>query len=62
MRRAHLSGVQVARAFGAQVFATVLPDKADIVNGFHATPIDYRRLSVEQYVAAHTEGYGFDIV
>ena len=54
--------VQIARAFGAEVFATVSPEKAEIVRGFGATPIDYRRFSVEQYVAEHTGGRGFDIV
>lgn len=54
--------VQIARAFGAEVFATVSPEKAEIVRGFGATPIDYRRFSVDQYVAEHTRGRGFDIV
>jgi NADPH2:quinone reductase len=54
--------VQLARAYGAEVFATVSPAKAEIVKGFGATPIDYQRVSLEQYVAAHTEGRGFDIV
>ena len=54
--------IQIARAFGAEVFATVSPDKAKLVEGFGATPIDYRSISVEEYVAAHTDGVGFDIV
>ena len=54
--------VQVARAFGAEVFATVSPGKRNIVEGFGASPIDYRSASVEEYVAAYTEGKGFDIV
>jgi NADPH2:quinone reductase len=54
--------VQIARAFGAEVFATVSPDKKKIVEDFGATPIDYRALSVEQYVAQATDGQGFDIV
>ena len=54
--------VQLARAFGAEVFATVSPDKKKIVEDFGATAIDYRSLSVEEYVAAHTGGKGFDIV
>jgi NADPH:quinone reductase len=32
------------------------------VEEFGATPIDYRALSAEQYVAIHTEGQGFDAV
>lgn len=54
--------VQLARAYGAKVFATVSPEKKSIVKGFGATPIDYRSSSVEDYVAAITEGKGFDIV
>jgi NADPH:quinone reductase-like Zn-dependent oxidoreductase len=54
--------VQVARAFGADVFATVSSVKKHIVEGFGATPIDYRACSVAEYVQAHTSGLGFDIV
>lgn len=53
--------VQIARAFGAQVFATVSPDKAWIVSSFGATPIDYKALSREEYVAQYTGCAGFDI-
>jgi NADPH:quinone reductase len=54
--------VQIARAYGAKVFATVSPAKKKIVEGFGATPIDYRSTSVEDYVAASTGGAGFDII
>jgi NADPH:quinone reductase len=54
--------VQLAKAFGAEVFATVSPDKQHVVEEFGATAIDYRTLSTEQYVAIHTEGQGFDVV
>jgi NADPH:quinone reductase-like Zn-dependent oxidoreductase len=54
--------VQLAKAFGAEVFATVSPDKQHIVEQFGATPIDYRSVTPEQYVALHTAGEGFDIV
>jgi NADPH:quinone reductase len=54
--------VQIARAFGAEVFATVSPEKRVIVERYGATPIDYRAASAEEYVAAHTDGKGFDIV
>src|SRR5579859_3635850 len=54
--------VQVARAFEAEVFATVSPDKSSIVENFGASPIDYRSVSVEEYIAASTGGRGFDIV
>lgn len=54
--------IQIARAHGAEVFATVSPEKRKIVEDFGATPIDYRSSSMEEYVAAHTAGKGFDIV
>ena len=54
--------VQLAVAFGAEVFATVSAEKAEIVRGFGATPIDYRSVSVKDYVAMHTGGSGFDAV
>ena len=55
-------GVQLARARGAEVFATVSPEKKAIVESYGAVPIDYRSTNVEQYVAAHTSGEGFDVV
>jgi len=54
--------VQIAVAYGAEVFATVSAEKRKIVEGFGATAIDYRANSVEEYVAATTGGEGFDVV
>ena len=54
--------VQLARALGAQVFATVSADKRKIVESYGASAIDYRTTKVEAYVAEHTGGEGFDIV
>ena len=54
--------VQLAAARGAQVFATVSPEKKVVVESYGAVPIDYRSTSVEQYVAQHTGGEGFDVV
>lgn len=54
--------LQIARAYGAHVFATVSSEKKKIVENFGATPIDYRSSSVEEYVAVNTAGKGFDIV
>jgi NADPH2:quinone reductase len=54
--------VQIARAFGADVFATGSAGQQAIIEGFGATFIDYRKSSVEEYVAEHTAGEGFDIV
>ncbi|SAK50875.1 zinc-containing alcohol dehydrogenase superfamily protein [Caballeronia temeraria] len=57
----HVS-VQLARALGAHVFATASERDHAYVHSLGATPIDYRTTSVEQYVAAHTNGAGFDLV
>jgi len=54
--------IQLAKSFGAEVFATVSPEKEHIVKRFGAVSIDYRSLSTAEYVARHTEGQGFDIV
>lgn len=54
--------VQLAKSFGAEVFATVSADKQRTVEEFGATTIDYRTLSTEQYVDLHTKGQGFDVV
>ena len=54
--------VQLAKSFGADVFATVSPAKEHIVRGLGAVSVDYHSLSTTEYVALHTEGQGFDIV
>jgi len=54
--------VQLARAYSAEVFATVSPDKKNIAERFGAIPIDYRSSSVEEYVENMTGGTGFDVV
>jgi NADPH2:quinone reductase len=54
--------VQIARARGAEVFATVSARKAETVRRLGATPIDYAAVTVAEYVAACTGGEGFDIV
>jgi NADPH2:quinone reductase len=54
--------VQIARARGAQVFATVSPARAALVEALGATPIDRTDTTVESYVAEHTGGEGFDVV
>jgi NADPH2:quinone reductase len=57
----HLA-VQIAKAFGAEVFATVSKEKFPIVESYGATPIDYKEKSVEQYLSEYTHGEGFDII
>ncbi|WP_130908000.1 zinc-dependent alcohol dehydrogenase family protein [Pseudomonas sp. Sample_16] len=54
--------VQIARALGAEVFATGSARHRETIEGLGATFIDYRQSSVEEYVAQYTAGQGFDIV
>lgn len=54
--------VQLARARGARVYATGTAEQASLIRAYGATAIDYRRETVADYVGAHTDGAGFDIV
>lgn len=54
--------VQIARAFGAEVFATGSAKNLAFIAQLGATPIDYETQTVEGYVAQRTQGRGFDIV
>jgi len=54
--------IQIARAFGADVFATGSAASKTFIERLGAIPIDYRNMSVEDYVAQYSGGRGFDIV
>jgi len=55
--------VQVAKHFGAEVFATAGGEQQmAIIKSYGATPINYKTDVVEEYVAKYTGGAGFDIV
>ena len=54
--------VQLARALGANVWATASAHNLEVVGALGAAPIDYRAQTVEQYVASSTRGVGFDLV
>ncbi|TYL96660.1 zinc-dependent alcohol dehydrogenase family protein [Bradyrhizobium rifense] len=54
--------VQIARSFGADVFATGSTENLTYIRQLGATPIDYSTTGVEQYVAEHTGGKGFDLI
>jgi NADPH:quinone reductase-like Zn-dependent oxidoreductase len=54
--------VQIAKAFGAQVFATGSAAQKETIESLRAVAIDYQSSTVEDYVAQHTGGEGFDIV
>lgn len=54
--------VQIARAYGADVYATVSASKKHLVEQYGAIAIDYQVSTVEEYVQACTGGVGFDVV
>ncbi|WP_239492696.1 zinc-dependent alcohol dehydrogenase family protein [Luteitalea sp. TBR-22] len=54
--------IQIARAHGAEVFATGKAAQQAFIEGLGATAIDYTTTSVEQYVERYTGGEGFDVI
>ncbi|UGB37044.1 zinc-dependent alcohol dehydrogenase family protein [Frateuria soli] len=54
--------IQIARAFDARVYATDTAARGTLIRQLGAIPIDYAQASVEDYVAEHTAGRGFDVV
>lgn len=55
--------IQLARHFGAEVYSTGGGDKQmAIIKQLGASPINYKTETVEEYVAKHTGGTGFDVV
>jgi NADPH:quinone reductase-like Zn-dependent oxidoreductase len=54
--------VQIARARGAKVVATGSEGSRAYIEGLGAGFIDYRSEKVEDYVARHTSGKGFDVI
>lgn len=56
------TAIQIARALGAEVFATGSTRSLATIARLGATPIDYTISPVEEYVAEHTAGEGFDVV
>ncbi|MPY30165.1 zinc-dependent alcohol dehydrogenase family protein [Streptomyces adustus] len=57
----HVS-IQIARARGAEVFATDAPHRLKAVEALGATAIDYTSETPEDYVGRLTDGEGFDVV
>jgi NADPH2:quinone reductase len=54
--------IQIARARGAEVFATGTAEQRAFIESLGATAIDYRAQPVTDYVAQYTAGQGFDVV
>ncbi|GIL38446.1 zinc-dependent alcohol dehydrogenase family protein [Roseiterribacter gracilis] len=54
--------VQIAHAFGADVYATDRGANIAYIDTLGAMPIDVSKHDVDAYVAQHTDGRGFDLV
>lgn len=55
--------LQIAKHFGADVYSTGGGEaQMQLIQRLGATPINYKTESVEEYVAKHTGGAGFDLV
>lgn len=54
--------IQIALSRGATVYATESGGRAALVEELGAIAIDSNEIAVEDYVAAHTQGRGFDVV
>jgi NADPH:quinone reductase len=54
--------IQIARAYGADVFATGSAGSKALIERLGTTAIDYRAMPAENYVAQYTDGRGFDII
>jgi NADPH:quinone reductase-like Zn-dependent oxidoreductase len=54
--------IQIAKAFGAEVWATGTATQRSVIEQLGAKPIDYQAETVEDYVARATGGDGFDVV
>jgi NADPH:quinone reductase len=54
--------IQIAKAFGAEVWATGTVAQREVIEQLGAKPIDHETETVEDYVARATGGEGFDVV
>lgn len=54
--------IQIAKSFGAEVFATGSESQKSVLNNLGATAIDYKNETVSDYVDKHTKGEGFDVI
>lgn len=54
--------IQIAKARGAQVYATASAKNRDVIERFGATAIDYNDQAPAEYMNQYTDGEGFDIV
>lgn len=57
-----MMAIQIARAYGAEVYATGEASQLSLLASLGAKAIDLRTTSVDDYVQQFTDGAGFDIV
>jgi NADPH:quinone reductase-like Zn-dependent oxidoreductase len=54
--------IQIAKAFGAKVFATAAPKDHEIIRSYGAVPVSFEALESGSYIDCYTGGEGFDII
>ncbi|MEP6930386.1 MAG: zinc-dependent alcohol dehydrogenase family protein [Flavobacterium sp.] len=54
--------IQLAKSFGAEIYATGSAENLAEIKAYGVTAIDYNAVSVAEYVDVYTEGKGFDII
>ncbi|WP_293308370.1 zinc-binding dehydrogenase, partial [Pedobacter sp. UBA5917] len=53
--------IQIAKAFGATVYATARAEDYDLIRRYGATPIGFEEMHSGAYLDTYTNGAGFDI-
>ncbi|ASK32740.1 quinone oxidoreductase [Chryseobacterium sp. T16E-39] len=54
--------IQIAKAFGANVYATASEKDQELIRTYGATPIAFAEMESGSYIDSYTNGEGFDIV
>src|SRR5262249_530910 len=54
--------IQIARGIGATVYCAASPAKTDTMRSYDAVPVDLAAMTLNEVVAVHTDGKGFDVV
>ena len=54
--------IQIAKAFGADVYATSFPEDYDLIRRYGAIPIAFEQMESVDYLNTYTNSEGFDII
>jgi NADPH:quinone reductase len=57
-----IMAIQIARSIGATVYCAVSPSKTDTIRSYGAVPVDLTAMTLNEVIAVHTDGRGFDVV